>query len=166
MAFDTAGAVIFPHALSKGLNQTYNFATITKKAILMATAPTGDDEFLDNGTANDISSRELSTTGYVGGFSGAGRKTLTGSFTISVDVSDTTSLKTIITHSTTYTWATLGTAGVSVAGICIVAEVTNDAASHPLLWLPFEEPYELSGASETWTPPATLVTVLHSSQSG
>lgn len=41
-------------------------------------APAAGDEFVDDGSANDPASHEISTTGYVGGYSGNGRRTITG----------------------------------------------------------------------------------------
>ena len=83
MAFQTAGGTLFPYALEALLEGTFVFGSVTKKAMLLATAPTGVEDFVD-----DLD--ELSTTNYTGGYGGSGRKTMSASFTFTTDVSDPT----------------------------------------------------------------------------
>lgn len=81
-----------------------------------------DDDFLDDGTASDFSSGELTGTGYTAGFGGAGRKTL-ASKTITVDK---TNDRAEFDHAdVTWTGINAGTA----ARATYLKEITNDAAS-------------------------------------
>lgn len=81
-----------------------------------------DDDFLDDGTASDFSSGELSGTGYVAGFGGAGRKTL-GSKTITAD--KTNDRAEFDCADVTWTAINAGTA----AQATVMKEITNDPAS-------------------------------------
>jgi hypothetical protein len=81
-----------------------------------------DDDFLDDGTASDFSSGELTGTGYTAGFGGAGRKTL-ASKTITVD--KTNDRAEFDAADVTWTAITAGTA----AQATLLKEITNDAAS-------------------------------------
>lgn len=81
-----------------------------------------DDDFLDDGTASDFSSGELTGTGYVAGFAGAGRKTL-GSKTITVDKANDRAE--FDCADITWTGINAGTA----AQATVLKEITNDGAS-------------------------------------
>jgi hypothetical protein len=81
-----------------------------------------DDDFLDDGTASDFSSGELTGTGYAAGFGGAGRKTL-ASKTITVD--KTNDRAEFDAADLTWTAINAGTA----AQATVLKEITNDPAS-------------------------------------
>jgi hypothetical protein len=81
-----------------------------------------DDDFLDDGTASDFSSGELTGTGYAAGFGGAGRKTL-ASKTITVD--KTNDRAEFDAADITWTAISAGTA----AQATVLKEITNDPAS-------------------------------------
>ena len=81
-----------------------------------------DDDFLDDASADDFSSGELTGTGYTAGFGGAGRKTL-ASKTITVD--KTNDRAEFDCADITWTGINAGTA----ARATVMKEITNDAAS-------------------------------------
>jgi hypothetical protein len=81
-----------------------------------------DDDFLDDGTASDFSSGELTGTGYTAGFGGAGRKTL-ASKTITVDKANDRAE--FDCADVTWTAINAGTA----AQATVLKEITNDTAS-------------------------------------
>jgi hypothetical protein len=95
----------------------------TIKVILVTTSYTFD---VDHNFISDVSSNELSVSGYTGGFSGSGRKTLSGkSFT----EDDSSNLAYF--DATDLVWSALGT-GATIGGAILVKEVTNDGDS-PLI---------------------------------
>jgi hypothetical protein len=81
-----------------------------------------DDDFLDDGSASDFSSGELTGTGYPAGFGGAGRKTL-ASKTITVDKANDRAE--FDCADITWTGINAGTPDKATA----LKEITNDAAS-------------------------------------
>ncbi len=98
--------------------------TDTLKMMLVTASyvPDRDNDFIEEGV-NDANEHEISVTGYVGGFGGAGRKTLgtktvtedDGNDRVEFDIAD-------------ITWTALGV-GATIAGAIIVKEITNDLAS-------------------------------------
>lgn len=72
-----------------------------------------------------LAASELSTTGYVGGFAGSGRKTLANK-AVTIDAANHKAFF----DADDVTWTAIGTAaGVTVAAFVIVKEVTSDADS-------------------------------------
>ena len=104
----------------------------------------------DNQFVSGISSFECAATGYVGGFGGAGRKTLTGNAltydlatnTIKFDADDPAA------------WNPLGTAGVGTNNTilygAVIREVTNDADSPVFVIVKLGSPYLTNGSSFTF----------------
>lgn len=107
------------------VNGTIAFSSDTIKAILVNDTYTYD---ADHDFANDVSSNELTGTGYTGGFGGSGRKTL-ASKTIT---NDTTNDR-VEYDFADITWTALN-AG-TIGGVVLVKEVTNDAASPIIAFL-------------------------------
>ena len=87
--------------------------------------PNKDNDFLDEGGADDFIDGELSGTGYTAGFGGAGRKTL-ASKTVTVD--DANDRAEFDCADISWTAISAGTA----AQATLLKEITNDAASIPL----------------------------------
>lgn len=152
MAFSTNGGW-FPIALRKHLSNTVDFVAATKKVMIVSAAPTGAEEFVSELT-------EVSTGGYTGGYGGASRQTLSGSFTFGSDVSDLDALLVTLAYGTNVTWAALGTPGDTIAGWVILTETGGaDTSSIPWIFIPVTGgSYTLEGAAETWEPPASLAT--------
>lgn len=83
-----------------------------------------DRKFVDDGTADDPASHEISVTNYTGGFGGAGRKTAT----VTAQVNDTDDSADFAIAD--LTWTTLGGASNAEVGFAaLIKEITNDAAS-------------------------------------
>jgi len=95
------------------------------KLVLVDATYTHDDtrDFVDDATADDVASHEITTSGYVPGFAGAGRHTLDGRV-LARDGGDTE----IEFDFTDETWTALGT-GVTIGGVALVVEKTTDADS-------------------------------------
>ena len=90
-------------------------------------APDRDDQFVDDGGANDPIDQEISGgSGYTGGFAGSGRKVL-GSKTITIDLGNDRS----DFDAADVTWSTIDTTTEPADLLCII-EDTSDAAS-PLI---------------------------------
>lgn len=116
--------------LKQGIaNGTINLDTDTLKMALATSVyvPNADDTFIDDGSADDLQSGEITVAGYTGGFGGAGRKTL-ASTTLTQDNPNDRSELTF----TNPTWTGLA-AGQTIAWAVVVKEITNDAASLVLI---------------------------------
>lgn len=116
-------------------DNTLNLLSDTIKVMLVDASYTGnrDDDFVDDGSANDPQSHELSGTGYTGGFAGSGRKTLASKTITEVDASDRAEFT---AANVTWTAINAGTIG----GLVLIKEITNDAAS---LVIAFLDPSDL-----------------------
>lgn len=97
----------------------------TIKVMLVDSTYTGDpdDQFVDDGTANDPASHEISVTGYTPGFGGGGRKTLAGKSIASDLTNDRAEF-----DANDVVWTGLG-AGATIGAALLIKEVTNDGAS-------------------------------------
>jgi|SRR5687768_634406 len=89
----------------------------------VAYTPNKDHEFV-----SDVNLSEADGSGYVGGFGGAGRKTLTGK-TIT---DDTATDRVNFGASNPSNWSAVGLTSGSITHVIVMAEVTSDAAS-PLI---------------------------------
>lgn len=101
------------------LNGAVDLLADTIKVILVNNTYVFD---ADHNFISQVSSTELSGTGYTAGFSGAGRKTLAGKAVNEVDASDYAAFD---ANDVTWTAINAGTA----AGVILVKEVTNDGDS-------------------------------------
>lgn len=108
----------------KLVNGDIGFLTDTIKVGLATSGLTAnrDDDFLDDGTANDFTSNELSGSGYTAGFGNAGRKTL-ASKTITIDKSNDR----VAFDAADVVWSAIS--GGTAAYLEVFKEITNDGAS-------------------------------------
>lgn len=130
--------------LHKVLTRSIDAVNDTLKAILVTSSytPDKDHEFASSLT------NELSGTGYVGGFAGAGRKTLAGkAFSL-----DTTNDRVEWTF-TGVLWSAINAGNPKY--LIIAKEITNDAATQLLGWLDLGT-VVTNGGDLTITPDATL----------
>lgn len=106
------------------LDGTIDLGANTIKAMLVTSSytPNSDNDFVDDGGANDPIDHELSGTNYAAGFAGSGRKTL-GSITIVED--DGNDRAEFSAANLTWTGIDAGTA----AGVIIYRHLTSDALS-------------------------------------
>ncbi len=123
------------HAFTLGfdrlLDGSDDFLTDTFKFILCNSTYVAnkDDEFIDDGGADDVIDGEISATGYTGGFGGADRLTM-GSKTITSDLTDDE----VVMDCADPTWTALGNgANDTITRTVICKEITNDLAS-PVYW--------------------------------
>lgn len=126
------------------LDRTIDLAADTVKLILVTSAYTPDP---DHDFASDLTN-ELSGTGYVGGFAGAGRKTI-GSKAFETD---TTNNRVEFTFGAV-TWTAINAGSPKYA--VLVKEITNDAASRLIAYLDLGT-VSTNGGDLTITPSATL----------
>lgn len=97
--------------------------------------PDKDHDVMDDGGAASANpgdpTCELSTTNYVQGFAGAGRKTLT----VTVSLDDTNDRAEANVAAATV-WTALGpaSAGPTIAGAVVYRHLTSDAASNLIAW--------------------------------
>jgi hypothetical protein len=111
---------------------------ISLKAMLVDAGYTFDDShtLVDNGANNatDPSFNEIVATNYTGGFNGAGRKAVTK--TPSVQQANDR----VIVVLSDLTWTALGGAvNDTVAGLLLIREITNDAASLLIAYIDFTD---------------------------
>ena len=102
-----------------------------------------DDFIGDNAAA-----KEISVSGYVGGFAGAGRKTI-ASKTLARDGGDTE----VEFDFADVVWTSLA-AGVTIGGVCLVKEITNDAASIVIAYDELTADVPTNGGNITYQPSA------------
>ena len=118
---------MYNNAKYEVLTGSMRLGSDTLKAVLVGAGYTFDADhvFIDEGTSGDIQSNELSATNYSGGFNGSGRKTLTPTAQAN-NTSDRGEMA-----FADLTWSSLGAPSGEgpVAGVAIVKEITNDAAS-------------------------------------
>lgn len=119
--FTTGKRKIVDHSISG----TINLLTDTLKVMLVDSTYTGnaDDDFVDDGTANDPASHEISVTGYTPGFSGSGRKTLAGATMTTDDTNDV-----VVFDANDVTWTALG-AGATIGAVILYKNGTSDTDS-------------------------------------
>lgn len=77
----------------------------------------------DHNFVSQVSSDELSVSGYTGGFNGAGRKTLASKTVTEDDTNDRAYF-----DAADLTWTSLAT-GATIGGAILIKEVTNDTDS-------------------------------------
>jgi hypothetical protein len=115
------------------LDETIKLSTDTLVWILVDSTYTPDPDHLvvDDGGASDIIDAEISVSGYVGGWGGAGRKALTSkNFSV-----DNATDRAIFDSTVDYTWVSLG-AGATIVGAVLVKEGgANDTTSRPIVYV-------------------------------
>jgi hypothetical protein len=106
------------------INGDINLALDTFKIMLVDSTYSDNKDFsvVDNGTADDPASHEISVTGYTPGFGGSGRKTAI----ITSQVNNTDDRVDFAIAD--LTWVGLST-GATIGGACLIKEGTNDADS-------------------------------------
>lgn len=104
---------------------TINLLSNTIQVMLVATTYTGnaDDDFVDDGGANDPASHEISVTGYTPGFGGTGRKTLAGKTIVTDDANDRAEF-----DANDVAWTALGT-GATIGSVILYKRNTSDSDS-------------------------------------
>lgn len=118
-------------AFSRGvlsiLNGTIDLDTTALKFMLANSTYTFDP---DHSAVSSVT--EISATNYTGGFAGAGRKSAT------VTLTEQTANNRVVTIFGNLTWTALGGASNDTvqAGV-LIREITNDAASVPIVFLDF-----------------------------
>ncbi len=103
-----------------------NLLTDTIKVMLVTSSYTFD---ADHNFVSEVSANEPAVSGYTGGFAGAGRKTLANKSVTEDDTSDLAFF-----DADDLTWSALAT-GATIGGAILIKEVTNDAASHLLIFM-------------------------------
>jgi hypothetical protein len=114
--------------ISKILDGTIDLDTTALKVMLLKSSYTYNADHNDVGDLTEISG----VSGYTAGFNGAGRKAATVAISI-----DNTNNKVICTF-TDLTWTALGT-GDTIGGAALIREITNDAASIPIVFFDFTD---------------------------
>jgi hypothetical protein len=104
--------------------------TDTIKIMLVDNTHTPD---ADHDHIDDISADEISVTGYVGGFAGAGRKTL-ASCTVTKNTTDD---RIVYDAADPSAWTL--SAGVTIGGAVVYWHDTDDATSIPIAFLDFTD---------------------------
>lgn len=115
---------------AKGLlqiqNRTIDWVNDTIKVMLVNASYTFDP---DHDFVDDINANELSGTGYTGGFNGSGRKSLASKAIANDAANDRIEFD--AADPSAWTGLNAGT----IAWVILIKEITNDAASVPILAL-------------------------------
>lgn len=120
---------VYNTAAKEIFDQSLDLLVDTIKVGLSTSTHTADrdDDTLDDGTASDFSSGELSGTGYTAGFNGAGRKTLASKAIVVDKTNDRAEF-----DAADLTWTGLAGAAGTIANIELFKEITNDASSRAI----------------------------------
>ncbi len=105
-------------------------------------------DFVDDATAEDVASKEISVTGYVGGFAGAGRR-VPASRVLARDGGDTE----IEFDFADEVWTALGS-GVTIGGVALIVEKTTDADSWVIAYDELTGNVATNGGNITYQPSA------------
>lgn len=133
----------FSNGVEAILDGTIDLDTTAIKAMLLKnTYPEDPDQaFVDDGSANDLASHECDATGYTGGFNGADRLACT------IVTTEQTSNNRVVTICTDQTWTAIGGAtNNTLEGVAWIREITNDAASIPVVFLLFSATLTTNGS--------------------
>jgi hypothetical protein len=121
---------MYNRAIKEILDRTLDITTGVK-AMLVDDAYTFD---ADQDFVSSVAANEISATNYAGGFGGAGRKAATLTFE-EQDASNRGVIK-----IGNLTWTALGGAvNDTVGGLILIKEITNDAASKLIAYLPLAD---------------------------
>ncbi len=126
-------------AYSKGvlnvLNGTIDLDTSTLKVMLVNSAYVYDPDHPNvsaGSTTANIATNEIVATNYTVGFAGAGRKTAT------ITLTEQTASNRVVVIIGNLTWTALGGASnATVQAGVLIREITNDAASIPIVFMDF-----------------------------
>lgn len=146
-------AFVYDQAMSDVASGTLNLATDTLKLMLVTSsyAAAKSDTAIGSGAGTPGGS-EIVATGYAGGFGGAGR--LSAPRTI---VKDATANVVRVVFNSDAVWAALGGAtNATIAAAVLVKEVTDDAGSRPVAYLPLASTLTTNGSGVTLTRDAAL----------
>jgi len=115
---------------AKSASGLIDLDTDTIKVMLVAAGyvPDADDEFVDEGGADDPIDHEISVTGYTGGFGGSGRKTI--ALTVTKDNANDRA----VVDGPDQTWTALG-AGATIAGAVFIKEGTDDTDTELIFYV-------------------------------
>jgi hypothetical protein len=124
------------------MDNVFDYTSTIKSMLLKNTYPEDPDQaFVDDGSANDLASHECDATGYTGGFNGADR------LTTALTTTEQTASNRVVVIPADKTWTAIG--GVSnntLEGVALIFEVTNDAASIPVVFLLFSVALTTNGS--------------------
>lgn len=136
----------YTNGIENILNGTIDLDTSAVKSMLLKnTYPEDPDQaFVDDGSANDLASHEADATGYTGGFAGADR------LTTAVTLTEQTANNRVVSIFADKTWTAIGGASNNtLEGVAIIREITNDAASIPIVFLLFSAALTTNGSDIT-----------------
>lgn len=132
----------YTNGLEALMDNTFDYTSVIKATLLKNTYPEDPDQaFVDDGSANDIQSHEADATGYTGGFAGADRLTTT------LVTTEQTASNRVVVICTDQTWTAIGGAtNNTLEGVAWIREITNDAASIPVVFLLFTATLTTNGS--------------------
>lgn len=142
LAFLCAGTLWASTAYTNGieniLNGTIDLDTDTIKSMLLKNTYTEDP---DHDFVDDLAAQECDATGYTGGFNGADR------LTTAVTITEQTSNNRVVTIFADKTWTAIGGASNNtLEGVALIHEITNDAASIPIVFCLFSSTLTTNGS--------------------
>ena len=133
----------FTNGLEALMDNTFDYTSVIKSMLEKTTyAEDPDQEFVDvAGTTVDLAAHECDATGYTGGFAGADRLTAT------LVTTEQTANNRVVVIATDQTWTAIGGAvNNTIEGVAWIREITNDAASIPIVYLTFTSTLTTNGS--------------------
>jgi len=128
----------YTNGIENILNGTIDLDTSALKSMLLKNtyAEDPDHDFVD-----DLATTECDATGYTGGFAGADR------LTTAVTITEQTANNRVVTIFADKTWTAIGGGtNNTLEGVALVREITNDAASIPIVFLLFSAGLTTNGS--------------------
>lgn len=120
------------------LNGTIDLDTSAIKSMLLKTTYTEDP---DHDFVDDLATAECDATGYTGGFAGADR------LTTAITLTEQTANNRVVTIPADKTWTAIGGAtNNTLEGVALIREITNDAASIPIVYCVFTASLTTNGS--------------------
>lgn len=128
----------YTNGIENILNGTIDLDTSAVKSMLMKSTYTEDP---DHDFVDDLAGAECDATGYTGGFNGADR------LTTAVTITEQTANNRVVTIFADKTWTAIGGASNNtLEGVAIIREITNDAASIPIVYCLFSATLVTNGS--------------------
>lgn len=127
----------FTNGIESLMDNVFDY-TSTIKSMLQKSTYTEDP---DHDFVDDLAGTECDATGYTGGFAGADR------LTTALTTTEQTASNRVVVIPADKTWTAIGGASNNtLEGVALIFEVTNDAASIPIVYLVFSASLTTNGS--------------------
>lgn len=128
----------FTNGIEAIITGVIDLDTSAIKSMLLKNTYTEDP---DHDFVDDLATAECDATGYTGGFAGADR------LATAITVTEQTANNRVVTIPADKTWTAIGGASNNtLEGVALIREITNDAASIPIVYCTFSSTLTTNGS--------------------